>query len=153
MYREDGKFRDIHGKEGTSMTEPRARTGAERSGTILLVEDSDAVRELVARMLENGGFDVHKASDGERALSLLRSGDVPFDLLLIDVVMPEMGGVELADMVASEHPESRILFMTGHSDEIVSGKGILGKGREYIGKPFSQEDLLKKVRGILSIRG
>lgn len=150
MYREDVTIRDIHGKEGTGMKEPRARAGAGRSGTILLVEDSDVVRELVARMLENGGFNVHKASGGERALSLLRSGDMPFDLLLIDVVMPEMGGVELADKVASEQPDARILFMTGHSDEIVSGKGILGGNREYIGKPFSQEDILKKVRMILS---
>ena len=143
-------FRDIHGKDGTDMTESRVRTGAERNGTILLVEDSDVVREVIARMLENGGFHVHKASGGEKALALLRSGDVPFDLLLIDVVMPEMGGVELADMVASEHPETPILFMTGHSDEIVSGKGILGGNREYIGKPFSQGEILKKVRAILS---
>lgn len=150
MYREDGISRDDHGKDGTGMTGPQVRTGAERNGTILLVEDSDVVREVIARMLENGGFDVHKASGGEKALSLLRSGDVPFDLLLIDVVMPEMSGVELADRVASEHPETRILFMTGHSDDMVSGKGMLGGNREYIGKPFSQGEILEKVRVILS---
>ena len=143
-------IRDIHGKDGTGMTEPKTRTSSARNGTILLVEDSDVVREVIARMLKNGGLDVHKASGGENALSLLRSGDVKFDLLLIDVVMPEMGGVELADKVASERPEARILFMTGHSDEIVSGKGILGRNRDYIGKPFSQEEILKKVREILS---
>ncbi|MFA5808181.1 MAG: response regulator [bacterium] len=121
-----------------------------RSGTILLVEDSDVVREVIARMLEDVGFTVLKASGGEEALSLSRRGDVPFDLLLTDIVMPEMGGVELADRVAAEQPGARILFMTGYAEEVVVNEGILGKHRECIGKPFTQEQITKRVRKILS---
>lgn len=130
--------------------EPRRPEEDGRSGTILLVEDSDVVREVVARMLEAGGFTVLKASSGEEALTLSRGGGVPFDLLLTDIVMPGMGGVELADRLAAEQPGARILFMTGYADDIVMREGILGKNRKYIWKPFSQMEIVEKVREILS---
>ena len=126
----------------------RERDG--RSGTILLVEDSDVVREVIARMLEESGFTVLKASGGEEALALSRRGDVPFDLLLTDIVMPEIGGVELADRVAAERPDARILFMTGYAEEAVLREEVLGRNREYIGKPFSQTEIVEKVQEILS---
>ena len=131
--------------------EPQGRQGDGRNRTILLVEDSDVVREVIARMLEDVGFTVLKASGGEEALSLTRRGDVPFDLLLTDIVMPEVSGVELADRVAAERPDARILFMTGYTDDIVLREGVLDKNREYIGKPFTQMEIVKKVREILSL--
>jgi len=131
--------------------EPQGRQGDGRNRTILLVEDSDVVREVIARMLEDVGFTVLKASGGEEALSLSRRGDVPFDLLLTDIVMPEVSGVELADRVAAERPDARILFMTGYTDDIVLREGVLDKNREYIGKPFTQMEIVKKVREILSL--
>lgn len=120
-----------------------------RSGTVLLVEDSDVVRVVVANMLEGGGLTVLQASGGEEALALARRGDVPIDLLLTDIVMPGMSGVELADRLARERPDVRILFMTGYAEEVVVNEGILGKRRECIGKPFSQEQITKRVRNIL----
>ena len=121
-----------------------------RTGTILLVEDSDVVRDVVARMLEAGGFTVLPASSGDDALSISRRRDAPIDLLLTDIVMPEMNGVELADRLEREHPDMRILFMTGYAEAVVVNEGILGKHRECIGKPFTQEQITKRVRKILS---
>ena len=120
-----------------------------RSGTVLLVEDSDVVRDLVANMLEGGGLTVLQASGGEEAMALARRGDAPIDLLLTDIVMPGMSGVELADRLERERPGMRILFMTGYAEEIVVNEGILGKHRECIGKPFTQEQITTKVRNIL----
>jgi CheY-like chemotaxis protein len=120
-----------------------------RSRTVLLVEDSDVVRDVVASMLEGGGLTVLQASGGEEALALARREDVPIDLLLTDIVMPEVSGVELADRLERERPDVRILFMTGYAEEIVVNEGILGKHRECIGKPFTQEQITKRVRKIL----
>lgn len=131
--------------------EERQREGDGQGRTILLVEDSDVVREVIVRMLEEYGFTVLQASGGEKALSILRREDVSIDLLLTDIVMPEVSGVELADRLERERPGMRILFMTGYAEEAVIGEGILGKNRECIGKPFTQEQIARKVREILSL--
>ncbi len=120
-----------------------------RSGTVLLVEDSDVVRDVVAFMLESVGLTVLQASGGEEALALVRRGDALIDLLLTDIVMPEMSGVELADRLERERPGMRILFMTAYAEEAVVNEGILGKHRECIGKPFTQKQITKRVRQIL----
>ena len=130
--------------------EPAGRDKDGRSGTILLVEDSDVVRDVVANMLESGGLTVLQASGGEEALAISRRKDVSIDLLLTDIVMPEMSGVELADRMEQERPDLRILFMTGYAEGIVANEGILGRHRGCIGKPFSREQITKSVRKILS---
>jgi CheY-like chemotaxis protein len=130
--------------------EKRSREGDGKSGTILLVEDSDVVRDVVAGMLEGGGFTVVQASGGEEALALARRGDAPIALLLTDIVMPGMSGVELADRMERELPGIRVLFMTGYAEEVVANQGILGRHRECIGKPFTQEQITRRVREILS---
>jgi len=129
--------------------EPVGRDKDGRSGTILLVEDSDVVRDVIARMVEEGGFTVLPASCGEDALSIARRKDVSIDLLLTDIIMPEMSGVELADRLEKERPDMRILFMTGYAEEVVVNEGILGKHRECIGKPFTREQITKRVRKLL----
>ncbi|HEX7522838.1 MAG TPA: response regulator [Candidatus Deferrimicrobium sp.] len=129
--------------------EPVGRYKDGQSGTVLLVEDSDVVRDVIAKMLEGGGLSVLQASGGEEALALARRGDAPIDLLLTDIVMPEMSGVELADRLEQEHPAMRILFMTGYAEEAVENGEILGKHRECIGKPFTQGQITKSVRKIL----
>jgi CheY-like chemotaxis protein len=128
----------------------RPREGDGKSGAILLVEDSDVVRDVVASMLEGGGLTVVQASGGEEALALARRGDEPIALLLTDIVMPGMSGVELADRMERELPGMRVLFMTGYAEEVVVNQGILGRYREYIGKPFTREQITKRVREILS---
>jgi two-component system, cell cycle sensor histidine kinase and response regulator CckA len=129
--------------------EPAKRDKDGRSGTVLLVEDSDVVRDVVANMLEGGGLTVLQASGGEEALALARRGEAPIDLLLTDIVMPGMSGVELADRMERERPDVRILFMTGYAEEVVVNAGILGKHSECIGKPFTQEQITTRVRKIL----
>ena len=129
--------------------EPGGRDKDGRSGTVLLVEDSDAVRDVVTCMLESDGLTILQASGGEEALALARRGEAPIDLLLTDIVMPEMSGVELADRLERDHPGMRILFMTGFAEEAVVKEGILGKRRECIGKPFTQEQIAKRVRELL----
>jgi two-component system cell cycle sensor histidine kinase/response regulator CckA len=123
--------------------EPKGRT-------ILLVEDSGVVRDVVTRMLEGGGFTILSAPSGKDALSIARRTGVSFDLLLTDIVMPEMNGVELADLLAREHPGMRILFMTGYAEENIVNDKIYGKHRDCIGKPFTQKEITKKVLEILS---
>jgi two-component system cell cycle sensor histidine kinase/response regulator CckA len=148
-YPKDRICRDFAGRDGTGAMEPAGRDRDGRSGTILLVEDSDVVRDVIARLLEGGGLTVLRASGGEEALALARRGNARIDLLLTDIVMPEMSGVELADRLERERPDLRILFMTGYAEEVVVNGGILGKHRECIGKPFTQEQITTRVRKIL----
>jgi two-component system, cell cycle sensor histidine kinase and response regulator CckA len=149
MFPKDRIYRDIAGKEGDVTMDTRSRKGDGQGGTVLLVEDADVVRDVVAKMLESFGLTVLQASGGEEALALARWGDAAIDLLLTDIVMPEMSGVELADRMEQERPDMRILFMTGYAEEVVVNQGILRKHRECIGKPFTQEQITKKVRKIL----
>ncbi|GAB4242359.1 MAG: hypothetical protein OHK0028_20910 [Deltaproteobacteria bacterium] len=132
--------------------EPKRREPDGRGGTILLVDDSDVVREVIARMLRNGGFTVLAASGAEAAMSISRSNGGSIDLLLTDIAMPETSGIELADRLAKERPDLPILFMTGYAEEAVKGKGISGGNREWIVKPFPQERILARVRNILARR-
>lgn len=151
IYPQDRSYRDTSGKDGTGTMEPAGRDKEGRGGTVLLVEDSDVVRDVVATMLEGGGLTVLQASGGEEALVLARRGDTSIDLLLTDIVMPGMAGVELADRLERERPDVRILFMTGYAEEVVVNEGSLGKHRECIGKPFTQDQITKRVRKILSL--
>lgn len=142
--------RCLPGKEAQGSMESDGRKRDGRSGTILLVDDSDIVRNVIARMLEASGFTVLKASGGEEALSISGNTEVPIDLLLSDMVMPGMGGLELADRIAHVRPDLRILFMTGYAEDIVTRDGILGENREWIGKPFTQEEIRDRVAAILT---
>jgi DNA-binding NtrC family response regulator len=128
---------------------PREPGGREKA--ILLVEDSDVVRAVVARMLTEGGFAVIEAAGPKEAEAILRREDTPLGLLLTDIVMPESSGIELAERAERLRPGLRILLMTGYSEEAAEGKGI-GGNREWIAKPFTQEQIVAKVRNILSIR-
>jgi CheY-like chemotaxis protein len=91
------------------------------------------------------------AGDGEEALAICAETGGAIDLLLTDVVMPGLGGKELAAQVASRYPNTRILYMTGYTDDEVLRRGILDEGRALILKPFSPTDLLRKIRSILNV--
>jgi len=150
QYPKDGNCRDTHGKDGPETMDTRPRDGDGRGGTILLVEDSDVVRDVIARMLEDSGFTVLLASGGEDALSISRREDVSIGLLLTDIVMPQVSGLELAERIEEERPGVPILFMTGYSEEAVGGKRIFGGNRDWILKPFTQEEIAAKARKMLS---
>jgi two-component system, cell cycle sensor histidine kinase and response regulator CckA len=116
--------------------------------TILISEDEEAVRVLTARVLANRGYSVITAENPEAALRLIDEGERSIDLLLTDLVMPQMGGRELAEHVSERIPTIRVLFMSGYADEAVTRSGAVDFG-SFLEKPFSAVDLASKVREVL----
>jgi two-component system cell cycle sensor histidine kinase/response regulator CckA len=116
--------------------------------TILLVEDDPEVRELVAEILGDYGYRVITASRPADAMRL-GDGEERIDLLLTDVVMPEMSGRELAGQLTARHPELRVLYMSGYSDEVLASRGVIDPGIRLLMKPFTAEALTRQVRETL----
>ncbi|MBK7894817.1 MAG: PAS domain S-box protein [Anaerolineaceae bacterium] len=117
--------------------------------TILVVEDEEAVRNLVCSTLEGLGYAVMAAKDGYAALSLMRQRNEAVDLLLTDVVMPKMSGRELAEQLVEQYSNLKVLFMSGYMDDAVVRHGILTAQVAFLPKPFSGNLLANKVREVL----
>jgi CheY-like chemotaxis protein len=128
-------------------TESEPRTAA--TETILLVEDEELVCALTKRILSKAGYTVLTAANGVEALRLCGQYQGPLHLVLTDVIMPEMNGKELADRLVALHPNLRVLFMSGYTDETVFQGGGLKPGTHFIGKPFSPTALTRAVRQAL----
>ena len=128
---------------------PPVSARAPAGATVLLVEDRDDVRVVTRRMLQRSGHVVLEAADGEAALELHRRHPGPIQLLITDVVMPGMSGRQLADRLAPEYPEMRILYMSGYTDEAIGHHGVLDPGIALMEKPFTPDVLLRRVREIL----
>jgi PAS domain S-box-containing protein len=122
----------------------------EHSATILVVEDEDPVRELIARILRQAGFEVIDVSSGAEGLDICAARTGAIDLLLTDVVMPKMSGAQLRDLVYPMRPDMKVLFMSGYTDDLVAKRGVLAAGDALLSKPFNSQQLLTKVRGTLS---
>jgi PAS domain S-box-containing protein len=122
------------------------RRGRER---VLIVEDDDAVRSVAQRILTSHGYAVLAAAGGAAALRLHDETTPPVDLVLTDVVMPEMSGAELARQLRARHPAIRVLFMSGYTGEAAIRQRVLEPGAAFIEKPFAPEALAAKVREIL----
>jgi CheY-like chemotaxis protein len=119
------------------------------SETILIVEDDEAVRNLAVRILKGQGFTVLDGSYGDEALNVCRKHKGSIHLLVTDVVMPGMSGRELAKRLESFHPEMKVLYMSGYTENAIVHHGILIEGINYIQKPFTVEGLVRKVRETL----
>lgn len=117
--------------------------------SVLVVEDEEGVRGLVGEVLEMNGYRVRSARDGTEAMRIMERLNFPIDLLVTDVVMPGMGGRELADRLKSADPALRVLFMSGHTDDSVVKSGILDCGTHFLQKPFPPAVLASKVREVL----
>jgi two-component system, cell cycle sensor histidine kinase and response regulator CckA len=117
--------------------------------TILLVEDQDAVRCFARYVLLAGGYTVLEAGDGEEALRVARQRQGPIHLLVTDVVMPRMSGRQLADVLARERPEMRVLFVSGHADEAITRCGLPAGAGAFLQKPFGPASLARKAREVL----
>jgi PAS domain S-box-containing protein len=117
--------------------------------TILLAEDEEEVRRLSARILEKQGYRVLTASQGEEALEVCKAYTGPIHLLVTDVVMPKMSGRELAKRVGQFHPETRVMYMSGYTDDAIVHFGVLDEGMEYVQKPFTVDGLARRVREVL----
>ncbi|MCH9038749.1 MAG: response regulator [Chloroflexi bacterium] len=120
------------------------------SETVLLVEDEEQVRELAARVLRQQGYTVLQASNGVEALSIAsRHADGEIDLLLTDVVMPLIGGRELSIKLRDIHPNVRVIYTSGYTDEAVIRHGMLKPGTDFVQKPYSLAGLTQKIRSVL----
>jgi len=131
------------------LAEPPVATG---TGVILLVEDEESVRNMASRILVRAGYEVLQAGNGIEALELVRSSGRKVDLLLSDVIMPGMGGRELATQLVQEIPGIRVLFMTGYADNFVVENNLLEAGASVINKPFNINDLTRRVHETLTKR-
>jgi CheY-like chemotaxis protein len=117
--------------------------------TLLVVEDEPSVRELAVLALRNKGYTVLEAANGEEGLRLTREKAGQIDLVLTDVVMPRMGGKEMADAIHREHPETKVLFTSGYTEDAISHHGVLQAGIEFLQKPYMTATLARKVREVL----
>ena len=131
---------------GEKVEEKEAPRGRE---TILLVEDEEAVRKLAVQFLRRHDYFVLEALHGSDALLVCEQHQGPVHLMVTDVVMPGMSGRELAERLSSLHPEMKVLYMSGYTDNAIVHHGVLDEGMNYIQKPFSMEMLAKKVREVL----
>jgi PAS domain S-box-containing protein len=117
--------------------------------TVLLVEDEGAVRQFAGRMLRKLGYTVLEAANGEEALHTAAEYEGKIDLLLTDMVMPQLGGKVLADQLQSQRPGLKVLFMSGYTDSGIARQGQLEAGIGFLQKPFSSEQLARQVREVL----
>jgi two-component system CheB/CheR fusion protein len=134
---------DNRGEPALGLTE--ASKGSE---VILLVEDEDTVRNLARMVLETSGYVVLDARDGSEGLALCGAHQGPIDLLVTDVVMPELGGPELAQAALKLRPGIKVVFVSGHAQDVILKEGV-HKGTAFLRKPFSPIELTQKVREML----
>jgi len=128
---------------------PRPRTG---SGTILLDEDDDMVRRMTRAMLTKMGYTVLAAESPISAVSICKNMDQPIDLLLTDLLMPEMSGKELKSEIEQIRPSIKSCYMSGYTSNIIGRHGVLDEGVNFIQKPFGLQDLAQKIHQVLNDR-
>ena len=128
-------------------TQPEAYFGNE---TILLVEDEPAIIRLTRLMLERLGYTILSASTPGEAIKIATGPEVAIDMLITDVVMPEMNGKDLARTLTEHFPDLKCLFMSGYTANVIADHGVLDSGVHFINKPFSKQILAKKVRDVLN---
>ncbi|MEI9972628.1 MAG: response regulator [Ignavibacteriota bacterium] len=115
-----------------------------------MVEDEKAVRDLTVRILQQLGYTILTAASGPEALELSAAHEGHIDVLLTDVVMPNMSGRQLADQLLQVRPKTKVLFLSGYTENTVVHHGVLDAGVDFLPKPFSRENLSKKLREVLA---
>ncbi|MFO7839075.1 MAG: PAS domain S-box protein [Desulfosalsimonadaceae bacterium] len=131
--------------------EKRKRKETKPSETILVVEDEEVVRDLVVSMLEKRGYRVLVGKSAGEAVSISNHHKGAIDLLLTDVVLPDMNGKNLYQQISGQYPWVPVLFMSGYTEEVIAYHGVLEAGVNFIQKPFSLGDLTSKIDGILNL--
>jgi PAS domain S-box-containing protein len=137
----------LHADEKKATT--AGRTDGGTGETVLLCEDEPAIREVAARLLARGGYQVLIADDGLHAIRLARSHTGPLHVLLTDVVMPQVLGKDVAAAIRALRSDIRVLFMSGYARPVLAGTGTLDAGVSLLEKPFSEQSLLSAVREVL----
>ena len=119
------------------------------SETVMLVEDEESVRELVRETLESKGYRVLEAENGVAALRLINQHTNPIEMLITDVVMPGMSGRELSARLCASHPHTKVLYLSGYTEDAIVHEGVLEPGTAFLQKPFTLQALARKVREVL----
>jgi two-component system cell cycle sensor histidine kinase/response regulator CckA len=131
---------------GPTKTAQEATNGSE---TVLLVEDEESVRQLVKETLAAKGYRVLEAENGKAGLEVAQGFDGKIDMVITDVVMPGMSGRELAKQLVAQRPGTKVLYLSGYTEDSVVQQDVLGSGASFLQKPFTLQTLAKKVREIL----
>jgi two-component system, cell cycle sensor histidine kinase and response regulator CckA len=129
-----------------------ARNTALGNETILIADDEEQNRTVTRRILERAGYNVLVARDGANAIEIAKAHAGPIDLVATDLMMPLVGGPELAAALRESRPGIRVLFLSGYSDGVATSEGLLGAGERLLEKPFTGDALLRKVREALDAR-
>jgi CheY-like chemotaxis protein len=137
------------GGESTVAPRPDRRRLPGGAETLLLVEDEAAVRSSARRLLERNGYTVLEARHGGDALRIAEASERPIDLVLTDLVMPEMGGRELAERLRAHRPGLKVVFMSGYTEKAIAVEGVMPAHTGFVEKPFTVEQLMRRVREIL----
>ncbi|HXW54858.1 MAG TPA: PAS domain S-box protein [Candidatus Cybelea sp.] len=132
---------------------PPARVPEKHEAAVLLVEDEASLRKLTREVLEETGYRVFEAADALEALEVAKRSEIEIDLLLTDVIMPGMSGRALADALSTARPDTRVLFMSGYTDGEMAKHGILNAGTAILHKPFTQDELIRRVEEALECGG
>ena len=125
------------------------RSKADKRETILVVEDEPAVLKLAVTILQKNGYNVLEATDPGQAVRIAREHGARIDLLLTDVIMPEMNGKELYSQIVNLRPQIKVIFMSGYTDNVIAHHGVLDEGLHFLQKPFSIGALARTVVGVL----
>jgi CheY-like chemotaxis protein len=137
------------GETQSTHRRPHLAPPPQRSVTILVVEDNDNLRNLLHRTLKGNGFSVLPAADGAEALRLCQQHDGTIDLVVSDIVMPRLNGLELEERIRVTRPETKFLFMTGFGDQFPELRERIKYGTDMLEKPFLPSELLRKVEDTL----
>jgi len=130
----------------------RARADGGGDGAILVVEDEAVVRSMTARGLRKHGFTVIEATHGAEALGHLRDGRQPVSVLVLDVVMPGLSGRELAERAVALSPDTRVLFVSGHAEDVIGRHGLDGVASRFLQKPYTPTQLAGRIEELLGTR-
>jgi CheY-like chemotaxis protein len=128
---------------------PPATVREKGTETILLIEDDPAVRSIVSTMLATRGYEIVDAADGEEAISRFETRDGPIQLVVSDVMMHGLDGRQTIDRIRTIEPATKVLYMSGYTDDAINRNGRLAPGTGFIQKPFSGEELATRVRELL----
>jgi CheY-like chemotaxis protein len=141
-------------EEALSIAEPKAIEVTELKGreTILVVEDDDTLREVITRGLKRFGYGVLTAANGGEALLTCEKRKGPIHLLLTDVVLPQMGGRELAGRLVALRPDLKVLYMSGYTENAIVNHGILDEDVGFLQKPFKVNAMVRKIRKVLDAK-
>ena len=156
VYSEVGRgttFKIYLPRVGQAVAELAAHTGDTQlpggTETVLLVEDEEMVRCMAKEILQESGYQVLEAQHGQEALLIAEQHPGAIHLMLSDVVMPQLGGRELAEQLTPRRREMKVLYMSGYTDDAIIHHGVLDAGTTFIEKPFTPHALTRKVREVL----